>query len=527
MGAIVRTYHAHGQDAVRIFVASALVAVCGTTTLAQSQTQGEEPYRPGRIEGSADVRRLHREAVEAFARTDYEKAEELLLRLVELDGDNFVVYYNLACVYARRGEAERAGEMLFEAVNHGFSNLQQLKTDPDLAGVREDANYRKIVENWELVVSLQGQARFDHLKSIYDEGYSYSTDEDLRLQYLSSFDDVTTRRTREELRLIGDWALKNVFTHLHDPGEDGNDWTGTDAWVAVILPTQEDFDKWAFSRFGAAARSTTKQIGGSYLHDRKMLIVMDLGGTLRHEFFHVLHWRSMSRLGQQHPIWVQEGFGALIEDYEAVGGSLEIVPSWRTNIVRNLARGGRLMGIQELTSLTHETFANRNSLGNYAQSRAMLMFINERASLAEWYETFAENFREDPTGIEATLRVLGYDSGFKDVEMFDRDYRLWAQSLPAVPEQLDPPPVRLGFETERTAGDGMVVTGFNSLRARRSGLRLGDVVHTLEGRPVRDINELLRRLDGRMAGQTITLGYRRGEGRRAVHGEVEIVLEGR
>lgn len=506
-----------------------VLAIATHTPTAGAQT--EEPYRPGRTDGSARVRQLHQQAVEAFARTDYERAEDLLLELVDLDGDNFVVYYNLACVYARQGEAELAGEMLFEAVNHGFSDLRQLKTDPDLAGARDDPNYLKIVENWELVVSLQGRARFDHLKSIYDEGYAYSTDEDLRLQYLSSFDDVTTRRTREELRLIGDWALRNVFTHLHDPGEDGNRWAGTDAWVAVILPTQRDFDKWAFSRFGAAARSGTRQIGGSYLHDRKMLIVMDLGGTLRHEFFHVLHWRSMVRLGQAHPIWIQEGLGTLIEDYEVErgpgGDGLQIVPSWRTNIVRNLAQGGRLMGLRGLATMSHETFANRNSLANYAQARAMLMFINERADIAAWYRAYTESFREDPTGIGATLRVLGYDSGFKDLEMFDRDYRLWARSLPRVPEQLDPPPVRLGFETERTAGDGMLVTGFNSLRARRSGLRLGDVVHTLEGRPVRDINELLRRLDGRAAGETVAVGYRRGAGRRAVHGEVEIVLEAR
>ena len=69
----------------------------------------------------------------------------------------------------------------------------------------------------------------------------------------------------------------------------------------------------------------------------------------------------------------------------------------------------------------------------------------------------------------------------------------------------------------------MIVTGFNSRQARKAGLRLGDVVTTLDGMPVRDINELLRRLGGRQPGETVTLGIRR----RDMHSEVRVVLQPR
>ena len=86
-----------------------------------------------------------------------------------------------------------------------------------------------------------------------------------------------------------------------------------DFWAAdppasiVVLPSKRDFTTWLIVTFGPAARTGFSTIGGSYIHEKKELVSQDLGSTLRHEFFHVLHWRSMIRLAQDHPIWIQEG----------------------------------------------------------------------------------------------------------------------------------------------------------------------------------------------------------------------------
>src|SRR5690606_3106481 len=98
------------------------------------------------------------------------------------------------------------------------------------------------------------------------------------------------------------WAYDHLLTEDDRPTADAED---ESPWVVVILPTREDFTKWQLRKYGPAARTATREVGGRYDHDTKRLIARDLGSTLRHEFLHVLHWRSMMHLGQRHPIWIQ------------------------------------------------------------------------------------------------------------------------------------------------------------------------------------------------------------------------------
>lgn len=487
----------------RLFACLILVLCCSFAQRAAAQETEDDAGR---------VRELHRLAIEAFARTDYSTAEAHLRELLELDGDNFVVHYNLACARAVQDDVDAAFKRLASAIALGFADRRQLETDPHLDSIRADPRYAVLLEKWDDIIRLQAKSRSSQLAERF-KGYDESRDEQLKLVYLSSFDAVTTESVKRELARLATWAASSLFTDLAEDDD-------ADAWVAVVLPTREDFERWRFAHYGTAGKSDMRQIGGSYRHDEKLLITLDLGGSLRHEFFHALHWRSMTRLGQIHPIWIQEGLGALVEDTDPAGDdSLTPVPSWRTNIVRNLARNGRLMKLEDLEQMSPEVFANRNPLSNYAQARGFFLFVDGHGRLAQWYEAYTREYDADRGGLDTALRVLGY----ADLDELNREYRAWARSLPQVPEQLRPPKVRLGFETERTSGDGMIVTGFNSRHARRAGLRLGDVVTTLDGMPVRDINELLRRLGGRRAGETVTLGIRR----RGTHAEVRIVLQER
>ncbi|NIM60902.1 MAG: hypothetical protein GTO30_04390, partial [Acidobacteria bacterium] len=51
--------------------------------------------------------------------------------------------------------------------------------------------------------------------------------------------------------------------------------------------------------------------GGIYEHERRRLIARDIGASLRHELTHAYHYADMDRLGQRHPLWVQEGIATL------------------------------------------------------------------------------------------------------------------------------------------------------------------------------------------------------------------------
>lgn len=57
-----------------------------------------------------------------------------------------LAYYNMACAYARLKNVDKAFEMLGKAVDEGFANRNSLTTDADLAALRSDARFAKLLE---------------------------------------------------------------------------------------------------------------------------------------------------------------------------------------------------------------------------------------------------------------------------------------------------------------------------------------------------------------------------------------------
>ncbi|HEX8650945.1 MAG TPA: tetratricopeptide repeat protein [Pyrinomonadaceae bacterium] len=60
-------------------------------------------------------------------------------------GSNPVVMYNLATLYSRMKDKERAFEWLRKALGAGFAQVKQLETDADLAALRDDPRFKEAV----------------------------------------------------------------------------------------------------------------------------------------------------------------------------------------------------------------------------------------------------------------------------------------------------------------------------------------------------------------------------------------------
>ncbi|MEQ9409588.1 MAG: TlpA disulfide reductase family protein [Fuerstiella sp.] len=71
------------------------------------------------------------------------------------------VHYGYACVLAKQGKTTKSLELLDKAVESGFTNLSMLKSDEDLAAVRELAEYDSQMAAWE--------AHFEELKKQNEE----------------------------------------------------------------------------------------------------------------------------------------------------------------------------------------------------------------------------------------------------------------------------------------------------------------------------------------------------------------------
>ena len=453
------------------------------------------------------------ETVEAFAAGDLDTAAALLDKLIRWQPGNFVHRYNLACVRSRQDDPEAAAELLLQAVEFGFSDVALIRNDPSLAAARETTTVQSMLAKWDEILERRVDTDLERARDRYGSKYWYVKDPDLRLAFVCAYDEQTLEEVKAEIHEVHEWAMENVFS-----GTDAADQLvhPDDPWILVVLPNQNDFRQWAAQTYGPAARSFTQAIGGHYSHDEKQLVTMDLGATIRHEFMHVLHWRSNGRRNQMHPVWVQEGLCSLIEDYDrTVTGELVPVESWRTNQAQFLAKTGHLLHIRDLCNIPRDRFTSSRPLARYAQSRALFLFMHREGKLAEWYAHFTEHFREDPSGVASIEAVL---DGTLD-EINDR-YADFCRQLPEVPEEVRRGMASLGvtIDAEGT-GEGLRVAA----RPRRDAgdLRLGDIVTHIEDRPVRDYWELVRVLTSYEPGQTVTVRYRRAR----LHRECEVTLQ--
>ncbi len=80
---------------------------------------------------------------EMLDRRDPTRARALLSVAAEIDPDNPLVYYNLACYAARAGDAARAIADLERAVAKGFARFDLIDEDSDFAPIRGNPAFQK------------------------------------------------------------------------------------------------------------------------------------------------------------------------------------------------------------------------------------------------------------------------------------------------------------------------------------------------------------------------------------------------
>lgn len=79
-------------------------------------------------------------------RKDYDRAASNLAVDAEIMPDNWRVLYNLACAYSLKGDKKKAIEVLKKSVQKGFSNAPELESDKSLDAIREEAGFKRILE---------------------------------------------------------------------------------------------------------------------------------------------------------------------------------------------------------------------------------------------------------------------------------------------------------------------------------------------------------------------------------------------
>lgn len=75
----------------------------------------------------------------------YKKAEKHYLKALELEADNFIALYNMACVRSLEKKADKAIEWLQKAVDAGYDDFEWMEQDTDLDNIRGDERYKEIL----------------------------------------------------------------------------------------------------------------------------------------------------------------------------------------------------------------------------------------------------------------------------------------------------------------------------------------------------------------------------------------------
>jgi adenylate cyclase len=96
-----------------------------------------------------DARALHLGAGSLVITGDIDRAERWLQRALEIDPNDSVVLYNVACNYATVAQTEKALDYLEQAIEHGTVSASWMKNDEDLVSLHELPRYREMLAKLE------------------------------------------------------------------------------------------------------------------------------------------------------------------------------------------------------------------------------------------------------------------------------------------------------------------------------------------------------------------------------------------
>ncbi len=432
---------------------------------------------------------------------DFAAALPLFQEMARRQPDSFVPHYNVASSLARLDRVNEALDSLDRALELGFDDLAHLTHDPDLEALRDTDRFRAIVDGWPTRMEGLAEARFEALHERFGGSYHVEEDAFLRLRFAVGLPKQSFDLAHRELDVTCRWAVAEFFGNLVEAEE------AMVPWVSVVVPSDRDFGRWVAQRHGVAARTATRQIAGTYDHDKKQLVCKDLGATLRHEVFHALHYRSQSLEGQRHATWVLEGLACLVEDIDiGADGTPSFAPSWRTNIVKKAHRGNGLRTLEQLAAMPDQRFVSTSQLLHYGHARAIMLYLVAAGKLGEFYQNYVETWDRDRTAVQALERTFG-----ATIDQIDTSFRRWIERLPVAPEQNHPPIATLGIDVDGERGEGLAVLRVvRGAPGQRAGVRQRDVIVAVNHQGTRDLNELYRVVGRYVPGDTVVLTLRRG-----------------
>jgi hypothetical protein len=213
--------------------------------------------------------------------------------------------------------------------------------------------------------------------------------------------------------------------------------TDTVKWAADRLKQEyfardpaEILDIWLF-KDEASYRKYAKELFGDnpdtpfgYFSATHKALIMNIatgGGTLVHEIVHPFIRANFPKC----PAWLNEGLGSLYEQSTEREGHIRGLTNWRLAGLQEAIEKGTVPSFKDLTAMNDDQFYHRDRGTNYAQSRYLCYYLQEKGLLARFYKEFLAHAKDDPSGYKTLVSILGE----KDMDAFKTRWEAYVTKL--------------------------------------------------------------------------------------------------
>lgn len=227
--------------------------------------------------------------------------------------------------------------------------------------------------------------------------------------------------------VIGDESAETVKEHAEDTVKWAVDKLKQDFFTK---DPKEILDIWLF-KDAASYQKNTKLLFGerpgtpygyySSVHKALIMNIETGGGTLVHEIVHPFMEANFPAC----PPWFNEGLGSLYEQCGEVNGHIHGFTNWRLPGLQQAIKSGQVLSFKRLTALDARGFYDDDKGTNYAQSRYLCYYLQEKGLLIKFYREFYLHQKTDPAGYKSLQKVLGE----ADMERFKRKWQTYVLGL--------------------------------------------------------------------------------------------------
>jgi hypothetical protein len=156
-------------------------------------------------------------------------------------------------------------------------------------------------------------------------------------------------------------------------------------------------------------------------HEAMFMNIATGGGTLVHEIVHPFVEADLPNA----PAWLNEGLGSLFEQSAERRGHIIGLTNWRLAGLQHALARGHVPSFKTLSHYGDNEFYGDDTGVNYAASRYLLYYMQERGILLDFYRAVRASRANDPSGYATLVDVLGVD----DMAAFEKRWADYVATL--------------------------------------------------------------------------------------------------